>query len=216
MKNILRRMPRILIISACVIALLSISVMAYLSTSTDGVSNIFRPADEKTPNILEGDDGNPFDGITKEKVRVDVGATGYAVYVRAVIVVNWEENKEDIEGKKTIIGDTGIFHGDAPVAGEDYIINLNTEPSAPWFRGADGFYYHKTMINSEGATADLIESCQVVTGKAPDGYHLDVQIVAQTIQALGGTDEDNTPAVTDAWKVVAVDSNSKELFDALS
>ena len=216
MKNILRRVLRILIVAVCVITLLPISVKAYLSTSIGGVSNIFRPAVEKTPNSLEGNDGNPFDGITKEKVRVCVGATGYAVYVRAAVVVNWEENIEDTEGKKTIVADTGIFHADAPVAGEDYIINLNTESNDPWFLGADGFYYHKAMINSEGATADLINSCKVVTGKVPDGYHLDVQIVAQTIQALGGTDEDNTPAVTDAWKVVAVDSNSKELFDALS
>ena len=189
--------------------------MAYLSTSIGGVSNIFRPAVEKVPNILEGDDGNTFDGITKEKVRVSVGATGYAVYVRAAIVVNWEENKEDAEGKKTIIADTGVFHGDAPIAGEDYIIDLNVETNEPWFCGADGFYYHKAMINSEGVTADLIKSCKMVTGKVPDGYHLKVQIIAQTIQAVGGTDADNTPAVTDAWKVVRVHTNTKELIPAL-
>ena len=198
-----RRLPRLLIIGAVLLALLTANAFAILSAyNRSPPEHTFKPAEETDPSILEGSDGNTFNGIMKEQVKVDVGDPGYAVYVRAAIVVNWEQNGDENKNH---------FHATAPVAGTDYTISLNTGADDPWFLGTDGFYYHKAMVSS-GATSNLIETCKVVSGKAPDGYHLDVKIIAQTIQALGTTDAvdangNPTPAVEDAWKVVTVDNN---------
>lgn len=211
MKNILRRIPRLLLVSCILLTVLVVGALAYLSASTGSLTNTFKPATETNPSILEGPDGNTFDGITKEQVKVNVGDPGYAVYVRAAIVVNWEEDGKD-----------GTYHATAPVAGTDYTLTLNT---TDWFQCKYDdetdfyFYYHEKPVAYDGTnenskyTKVLINSCQVKDGAAvPDGYHLDVQIIAQTIQALGTTDAvdangDPTPAVEDAWKVVTVDNN---------
>ena len=196
-----RRLPRLLIVGVILLAALSVSALAYLSASTVGLVNTFEPATETDPGILEGSDGNTFDGITKEQVKVNVGNPGYAVYVRAAIVFNWEMDGD---------GNENHFHATAPVAGTDYILSIN----ADWFLGTDGFYYHKAMVNSGGTTEALINSCQLKDGAVvPGGYHLDVKIIAQTIQALGTTDADDTPAVTAAWGV-KVDSATKQLTDS--
>lgn len=194
-----RRLPRLLIIGAILLALLTASAFAILSAyNRSPPEHTFKPADEIDPSINE-----TFDGINKENVTVSVSNTKYAVYVRAAIVVNWEENGKDADGKKTVTStDTGIFHATAPKLDTDYTLNLN---DTDWFKGSDGFYYHKAMVNSNGTTEALINSCQRVA-TAPTGYHLDVQIIAQTIQALGTTDADDTPAVTNAWGI-AVDSS---------
>ena len=199
MKNILRRIPRAVLVGILVAALLITGALAYLSASGGTVSNTFSPASDPKPTINEN-----FNGTTKTNVAVNVGDPGYAVYVRAAIVVNWEKKDS-----------AGTYHATSPVAGTDYTISLNTAANDPWFLGDDGFYYHKAMVNSGETTADLINTCTVVAGKAPTGYHLDVQIIAQTIQALGTTDNDangdpvavGIPAVEDAWKVVTVDDN---------
>lgn len=212
MKTILRNIPRAVLVGILVAALLVTGALAYLSASGGTVSNTFSAAPDSEPTIDES-----FVDNFKTDVKVDVGNPGYAVYVRAAIVVNWEQNGIDSDGNKTITSaNTGIYHATAPVAGTDYTISLNTAPDGPWFLGTDGFYYHKAMVSSD-ATSNLIETCKVVSGKAPDGYHLDVKIIAQTIQALGTTDNDangdpvavGIPAVEDAWKVVTVGSNNE-------
>lgn len=185
MKKILRRAPRMLLLGGILSALLAVSVLAYLSASTGSVTNTFTPAGETDPTIQE-----TFEDNIKTNVAVNVGDPGYAVYVRAAIVVNWE--KDDSEN---------TFLATAPVAGTDYTISLNTETDDPWFLVSGGFYYHKAMVHS-GDTKILINSCKLKDGvSAPEGYHLDVQIIAQTIQALGTTDVGDTPAVTDAWGI---------------
>lgn len=191
-----RRLPRLLIISVILLALLTVSALAYLSASTGGLTNTFSAAPDSEPTIDES-----FVDNVKTDVKVDVGTPGYAVYVRAAIVVNWEKDGD---------GNENHFHATAPKLDTDYTLNLN---DTDWFK-KDGFYYHKAMVNS-GVTSPLINSCEVVAGKAPTGYHLSVEIIAQTIQALGTTDNDvngnpvavGIPAVEDAWKVVTVDNN---------
>lgn len=185
MKKILRRVPRFLVIAAILLALLTVSALAYLSASGGLVKNIFTPAEPKDPSIEE-----TFKDNVKTNVKVNVGNPGYAVYVRAVIVATWESAD-------------GI-HATAPVLGTDYTLDLNTDA---WFEHG-GFYYHKAMVNSNGSTAVLITECKLKDGATiPDDYHLSVKIVAQTIQALGTTDvadepyTDGIPAVQDAWGI---------------
>ena len=165
-----------------VIAVTVATVYAYLKTSTPAVENTFSAAQDPEATITESFDPN----TEKKNVAVKVGDTGYSVYVRAVIVVTWKN------------AENGDVLATKPVAGTDYEISLNT---SAWFE-KDGFYYHEEPVPSKGTTADLIISCKPIAGKTPAGYGLNVEIVAQTIQAKGNTDDiSETPAVKDAWGV---------------
>lgn len=124
---------------------------------------------------------------TVSAYTVDVGNPGYSVYVRAAVVVNWVDSKGEVLAVQ-------------PAAKTDYIIEYGTN----WFQ-KDGFWYHKDALSS-GTTQPLITSISPATEKT--GYTLKADILAQTIQALGTTDADKTPAVTDAWKV-SVDTDGK-------
>ncbi|MBR5264357.1 MAG: hypothetical protein IKV50_06660 [Clostridia bacterium] len=171
-----------------VIAVTVATVYAYLKTSTPAVENTFSAAQDPEATITESFDPN----TEKKNVAVKVGDTGYSVYVRAVIVVTWKN------------AENGDVLAIKPVAGTDYEISLN---DSEWFE-KDGFYYHKAAVESGDSTAVLINSCAPIDGKTPAGYGLNVEIVAQTIQAAGKTDAGDIPAVTKAWKV-KVDSNGK-------
>lgn len=180
----------ILFIMIFILACSTVVVYAYLSAQSGSVQNNFSAASGPNPSIQESTN-SPL--TLKENVTVDVGAPGYAVYVRVAIVINWEDANGHILGQK-------------PVAGTDYVMNLNIADSDKWFyNSADGFYYYEEMISS-GETDVLIESCYQA-GESPSAtYKLNVQIIAQTIQALGTTDgNDPIPAVTDAWGVYIVD-----------
>lgn len=183
-------------ILAAVLSLMIGSVVAYLSTSTGAVSNTFTADAATDPAVMED-----FTGDVKSNVAVDVGKPGYAVYVRAAIVVTWKDQNGNVYGMGPVASPAGD-----PDAG-DYIIELGEG----WFKGSDGFYYYEDPVAYDGnsdsskLTASLIESCKPVDGKAPEGYGLNVEIIAQTIQAVGTTDEGGQPAVTDAWGVKVVD-----------
>lgn len=182
-KRILPVFLTVLLIAAVTVA----TVYAYLKTSTPAVTNSFAADVDPDITITES-----FKDDVKSNVAVQVGDTGYSVYVRAAIVVTWKN------------AENGDVLATKPVAGVDYTITLN---DSDWFE-KDGFYYHKAAVPSEGTTANFIISCKPIAGKAPAGYGLNVEIVAQTIQSAGTTDTGDTPAVTDAWGVY-VDSDGK-------
>ena len=186
-KRILPVFLTVLLIAAVTVA----TVYAYLKTSTPAVTNSFAADVDPDITITES-----FEDNVKSDVAVQVGDTGYSVYVRAAIVVTWKN------------AENGDVLATKPVAGVDYTIALN---DSDWFE-KDGFYYHKAAVPSEGTTANLIISCIPIVGQTPKDYALNVEIIAQAIQAKGTTDiTDDTselPAVNDAWGVY-VDSNGK-------
>ena len=173
-----RRLP-LLVPFLIALALVSLSigdVVAYLSRTSGDVTNTFLADADPIPEISES-----FDGTTKSNVAVDVGQPGYAVYVRAAVVVTWRD-------------EAGNVLAEAPEVSTDYSITYNT---ADWFEHG-GFWYCRTMVNS-GNSPVLIETCQPLVSNGK--YHLHVEIISQTIQALGTTDAGDTPAVTDAWGI---------------
>lgn len=181
------------------------AVRAFLSDSTDPVENTMMVAPHPNMGIQEtfGTISSENHNLIKENVCVNVGDPGYAVYVRATIVVTWQD------------ADGNIYWG---VPGEDeYTMKLNltatdASGSTLWFQGSDGFYYFRSALIS-GATPPLIISCYQIDEPPVPGYTLHVEIMAQTIQAVGRTDEDangNTvPAVEDVWTAVVVDGSGK-------
>lgn len=185
-------------LAAVMIAVLAITattgaVYAYLSATTDPVENTLTAAPTHTIDIEETFPTGATNPI-KKNVCVDVGNPGYAVYVRAAIVVTWKKGNDVYAYKPVQKTDDAVG---------DYALELNL---TDWFQGSDGFYYLRSMVNS-GDTAELIKTCSQLQDGPEGGYTLHVEIIAQTIQAKGGTDADNTPAVEGAWKTVTVDEN---------
>lgn len=181
------------LIAVLVITATTGAVYAYLSATIGPVHNTFTAAPTHTIDIEETFPTGATNPI-KKNVCVDVGNPGYAVYVRAAIVVTWKKGNDVYAYKPVQKTDDAVG---------DYALELNL---TDWFQGSDGFYYLRSMVNS-GDTAELIKTCSQLQEGPEGGYTLHVEIIAQTIQALGTTDDDSIPAVEDAWKTVTVDEN---------
>lgn len=167
-----------LLASVLVIALSVITVAAYLFINLGPLTNKFQPAVAQDPEV-----NNDY--------SIKVPNKGYAVYVRAAIVVNWQY--KDGEGNVKVLGDV-------PVEGVDYTLTLNADD---WLKGSDGFYYYKTMVTpaEKDTTASIVSEFTTLKTVVYDGveYSVNIDIISQTIQALGTTDDGTKRAVEDAW-----------------
>lgn len=152
-------------------------VIAQFIKNSGNVVNKLSPADSVNPTIVETFD----DKAVKKDVYFKVGETDYPVYVRAAIVFTWQQKD-------------GTVYFSQPTKGIDYTLYLN---STDWEKGSDGFYYFKKPVKSGGETSVLIESCEQIKEAPTDGYTLSVEIIAQTVQAIGTTDD---PSEKEAWK----------------
>lgn len=150
----------------------TISVIAYYVRSTGDVTNTFSPAVAVDPTV-EGGNSN---------VKINVGVTDYPVYVRAAIVITWLD-----EDGNTIFGYNG-----------GYSLNLNLSQNG-WVKQGD-YYYYQPPVESGGQTDILINTCEPTEN--PEGYTLNVEVIAQTVQAVGNTDANGEiPAYQDAWGI---------------
>lgn len=146
---------------ALVLTLTAGGTVAYLFTNTDAVTNTFTPA--KTSIDIPED----FNGEIKKNVKVK-NTGDIDVYVRAMIVVTWQN-------------DAGEVHATAPVVGTDYTMTGSSDTE--WVVGADGYYYYTSKVAPNGSTDILLTDCKPVEGKTPENYHLVVDVLAQAIQA---------------------------------
>jgi hypothetical protein len=164
-------------------ALLTMTVgitVAYLMAQTPSLANTFTPVAVKC-EVLEN-----FNTASNVKDNVKVKNTGdIPAYIRASIVINW-------------VSGSGSIYGGSPLLDEHYTVTLGANG---WFRGTDGFYYYQSPVAAGDVTTNLIEIIQPVTGTAPEGYTLSVQILASAIQA------EPANAVTSVWSAVTVNSD---------
>lgn len=148
----------ILTLCLCVVSCAVGGVFAYLSTLSGTVSNELTPA-SVTCAVEES-----FANGVKENVRVR-NTGNIDAYIRAAVVVSF-------------VADDGKVLATAPREGTDYKVSWNT---ADWQKGSDGYWYHKKAVAPEALTATLIKTATAVS--VPDGYRLNVQIVAAAIQS---------------------------------
>ena len=143
--------------------------LAWLFTSTDPVENTFSPA-EMGIVVCE-----TFEKNTKTNVYVE-NTSQADVYIRAAIVVNWQDDNGNVVAE--------------PVNESDYTMTLGTG----WTKNElDGYYYCTTAD-----TKDKTKTSQLIVSCAPNGtpkYRLSVSVLAQAIQA------EPDAAVKDAWGV---------------
>ena len=172
-----------LLIAFAVIAAITTFVYAAFLRNSDTVTNTFAPAVSKLPEIQE-----TFDDNVKKEVKIAVGETKYPVYVRAELVFNWQEkDKQD-----------GVVYFNQPVEGKDYTLTIN---ESKWELKEDGYYYYKDPVASKGVTESLITEFQLINPSLDENYALSVRILAQTVQAVGHTDDNGKSAAEDAWNI---------------
>lgn len=172
------------LIVIAVISIITVSVYAAFLRKSDTVTNTFSPAVSKLPEIQE-----TFVENVKKDVKIAVGETKYPVYVRAELVFNWQE-----EGNEN-----GVVYFSKPDKNVDYTLTIN---ESKWELKDDGYYYYSDPVPSNGVTDSLIKECKPIKSAPEKGYALSVKVLAQTVQAVGRTDDDSQAAIEDAWDIV--------------
>ena len=162
-----------LILSLCLIFALAVgTTLAYLKANTSPVTNTFTAAksDIKIDENVENG----------EKSSIQVENIGTATsYVRVKLVMNW-------------VSDDGKTVSATPV-------NISVDyDKTNWFE-QDGIYYYKMPVAAKDFTTNLLQT-PITQGTAPEGYHLEVTVLAESIQAAPSA------AVQQSWGV-GVDSN---------
>ena len=160
-----------LILSLCLIFALAVgTTFALLKANTAPVENTFTAA-KSDIKIDEDVTGG-------QKKSIIVKNTGTAVsYVRVKLVMNWVD-------------------GDGNVSAEP--VNITPSITDNWFL-KDGIYYYKMPVAAKDFTTNLLQT-PITQDAAPEGYHLEVTVLAESIQAAPSA------AVQQSWGV-GVDSN---------
>ena len=161
-----------LILSLCLIFALAVgTTFALLKASTAPVENTFTAAKSGT-DIVEELDGN-------QKKSIVVKNTGTAVsYVRVKLVMNWVDENGSVSATP---------------------VDITPSITDNWFL-KDGIYYYKMPVAAKGETTNLLQT-PITQGTAPAGCHLEVTVLAESIQAAPST------AVEGAWTAVKVGSD---------
>lgn len=161
-----------LILSLCLIFALAVgTTFALLKANTEPVTNTFTAAksDIKIDEDVTGG----------QKKSIIVKNTGTAVsYVRVKLVMNWVSG----DGKT--------------ISGEPVNIDV-TYDTTKWFE-QDGIYYYKMPVAANGGETTNLLQTPITQGTAPEGYHLEVTVLAESIQAAP------SKAVEGAWTAVKV------------
>lgn len=161
-----------LILSLCLIFALAVgTTFALLKASTAPVENTFTAAKSGT-DIVEELDGN-------QKKSIVVKNTGTAVsYVRVKLVMNWVDESGNVSAEP---------------------VNITPSITDNWFEQG-GIYYYKMPVAAKGETTNLLKTPITEPADKPAGCHLEVTVLAESIQAAPSA------AVTESWGV-GVDSN---------
>lgn len=172
--------PFLIAFCVCILACAAVSgSLAWLISTPGPVVNEFIPG-EVTIQVDE-----TFNGTTKQNVRIKNTGTVPA-YIRVALIPAWVDDEGNIAAKPASLelkDDCNIAWGKD---GNGY--------EADWFKGSDGFYYCKTVINPGDSTPILIKSCTVKDGEHE--YDFELQVIASAVQSLP------TSTVETVWPVV--------------
>lgn len=163
-----------LILSLCLIFALAVgTTVALLVAHTNAVTNTFTAAKSEIKINENVENGK------KSSIQVENIGTATS-YVRVKLVCNWVDKDKNVSATPA----------PAPVI-----------TNSDWFE-KDGIYYYTKPVAPTGQTSNLLEGNPIKQESAPDGYHLEVTVLAESIQAAPST------AVEGAWTAVEVGSDS--------
>lgn len=169
-----------LILSLCLIFALAVgTTFALLKANTAPVTNTFTAAKSDIKideNVKNG---------KKSSIQVENKGTATS-YVRVKLVMNWVS---DDENNQTISSEP---------------VNIDVKyDTTKWFKQG-GIYYYTKPVGPKDSTANLLKDPITQPEGAPDGYHLEVTVLAESIQAAP------SEAVIKSWGV-GVDPVTSEL-----
>ena len=165
---------------AGIIALIAVVILlstagvtiAGLSDFDGPITNIFKKS------YVQSEVVETLENEVKKNVMIkNTGDT--QAYIRATVIVTWKDA-------------SGNVYSSMPVAGTDYNITYNLSSSG-WMNASDGYYYYKKPVDPGNTTGKLITSCSPVSGRAPEGFSLSVEILGSAIQSTP------THVVVDNW-----------------
>ena len=186
-KPLIRQYSPLLITLAVLVMAVAILTpsIAYYIINTNNTDSDYIPAESDDPYFYLDDENNEM-----SNVGIVVEDNGYPVYVRVAIVITWQKPDQP-DGEKDV-------YFVSPVKDVDYTMDINTDD---WTL-LGGYYYCTSPVASGGTTQVLINNCALLQGNAdlPEGYVLSVEVIVQTVQAIGATDDGDIPAWQDAWK----------------
>lgn len=168
----------VLVLASVVILLLgaTFGTLAYLSAESTQAINTFTPS-RVTSSVVETFENN----IKKDVSIKNTGDT--TAYIRAAVVVTWQD-------------ENGNVYGTVPANG-DYEITYNlydqTNPVGKWELGTDGFYYWTSPVAPDATTGVLITEAKPLKAAPAEGYTLCIEILGSGIQSVP------TSVVTNEW-----------------
>lgn len=180
-KKLTKRIAPLLVMLAVLMAVAAIAVptLAYYMRKSNDLVEDYGPAESGKPIVV-------MPGGQVSNVTVKVEDEGYPVYVRAVVVINWQNEQ----------GDQVAF---SPAS---YNLTIGKDWKTVVDKGGNTFYYYTKPVASGGVTTALIDSCN--TNPSDDsitiGYSLRIEVIVQTVQAIG-TDGNSKFGWQDAWGV---------------
>ena len=163
-----------LILSLCLIFALAVgTTVALLKANTAPVTNTFTAA-KSDIKINENVENGKKSSIQVENIGT---ATSY---VRVKLVMNWVD-------------------GNGKVVSGDNLPTVELNKDDGWFEQGDIYYYTKPVAPGK-MTDNLLQKDKSITEPTdkPDGCHLEVTVLAESIQAAPST------AVEGAWAVTVV------------
>ena len=178
--------PRVLLIAVTLIATLAVGgTVAWLAVSTRAVENSFQ-ASQVTSKVDEN-----FNGSVKSNVRIQ-NTGDIDAYIRVTLVPTWQDDDGYAVAVSASLSD----------------LTFTGLPGNEWAQGSDGYYYCKNPISPQDYTGYLFTKATVNTTSAgyQAGYHMNLQILCDAIQAKGGTAA-GTAAVEAAGWPVTVNTN---------
>jgi len=164
-KRRLRWSKQFVLLASIAVMLVGIigGTLAYLTTSSGSVVNIF------TPGKVDIEVDEEFKDNVKNNVKITLSEDSVKANIRAMIVVTWQKG--------------GSVYPAAPVEGKDYTISWTKDGwSGP---DANGWYTHGA-IEPGASTGVLFTDCKPLAPCPDPEYKLVVDVIAEAIQAEGG------------------------------
>lgn len=213
MKNpksmIRKKIKNISPLAAVLMIVLTVGItLALLKKVTNTLYNAFGPG---IVNIAVDEDFKGGDILTEgsvvKKVRIknskEEDLNIVPAYIRVQLVATWMKDEVDENGNVRSVA--------VPVDPMEFLtyeLNLadrmvegNVE--GYWVEGKDGYYYFTEPVDPENLTDYLLERVSVKEGaeipREAEGGYLQINVLADAIQAEGSTTEDHVKAVNDAW-----------------
>lgn len=117
-----------------------------------------------------------FNGSVKSEVVIK-NTGNVDAYFRATYTVNWVKDGTQ--------NGTPVVYPKAPAEGTDYTVSLNNQ----WINYGDGYYYWIAAEVAPNATSPVFIHNLTDNNTAPEGYHLQVTVLAEALQATGGDEK---------------------------